>query len=455
VNGRADFPSEFLWGAATSAYQIEGAADEDGRGASIWDTFCATPGKVANGDSGEIACDSYNRYAQDIALMRELGLNAFRFSIAWPRIVPNGRGRVNEPGLDFYDRLVDELLAAGIRPFVTLYHWDLPQALEDAGGWPERATAEAFAEYVELVARRLGDRVRSWVTQNEPYCSSWLGYAVGVHAPGRTDEAAAVAAAHHVLLSHGLAVDVLRRESRDAQVGIVLDSWPVYPLSDDPRDVEATWEADGFRNRFFFDPVLRGRYPDDVLERLGANSLPIRDGDLTTIAAPIDFVGLNNYSRSIVAANGDGGPRNVPATDARTTAMGWEIYPHGIYEVLARFHREYGVDSLYVTENGAAFPDVRGHDGRIEDPERIDYLAQYLGAVARAIADGVPVHGYFVWSLLDNFEWAHGYSKRFGLLYVDYPTLERIPKSSFYWYRDLIGAGRLPEPQPQPTLGAT
>jgi beta-glucosidase len=455
VNGRADFPSEFLWGAATSAYQIEGAADEDGRGASIWDTFCATPGKVANGDSGEIACDSYNRYAQDIALMRELGLNAFRFSIAWPRIVPNGRGRVNEPGLDFYDRLVDELLAAGIRPFVTLYHWDLPQALEDAGGWPERATAEAFAEYVELVARRLGDRVRSWVTQNEPYCSSWLGYAVGVHAPGRTDEAAAVAAAHHVLLSHGLAVDVLRRESRDAQVGIVLDSWPVYPLSDDPRDVEAAWEADGFRNRFFFDPVLRGRYPDDVLERLGANSLPIRDGDLTTIAAPIDFVGLNNYSRSIVAANGDGGPRNVPATDARTTAMGWEIYPHGIYEVLARFHREYGVDSLYVTENGAAFPDVRGHDGRIEDPERIDYLAQYLGAVARAIADGVPVHGYFVWSLLDNFEWAHGYSKRFGLLYVDYPTLERIPKSSFYWYRDLIGAGRLPEPQPQPTLGAT
>jgi beta-glucosidase len=453
VNGRADFPSEFLWGAATSAYQIEGAADEDGRGASIWDTFCATPGKVANGDSGEIACDSYNRYAQDIALMRELGLNAFRFSIAWPRIVPNGRGRVNEPGLDFYDRLVDELLAAGIRPFVTLYHWDLPQALEDAGGWPERATAEAFAEYVELVARRLGDRVRSWVTQNEPYCSSWLGYAVGVHAPGRTDEAEAVAAAHHVLLSHGLAVDVLRRESRDAQVGIVLDSWPVYPLSDDPRDVEAAWEADGFRNRFFFDPVLRGRYPDDVLERLGANSLPIRDGDLTTIAAPIDFVGLNNYSRSIVAANGDGGPRNVPATDARTTAMGWEIYPHGIYEVLARFHREYGVDSLYVTENGAAFPDVRGHDGRIEDPERIDYLAQYLGAVARAIADGVPVHGYFVWSLLDNFEWAHGYSKRFGLLYVDYPTLERIPKSSFYWYRDLIGAGRLPEPQP--TLGAT
>jgi beta-glucosidase len=447
VNGRTDFPSGFLWGAATSAYQIEGGTDEDGRGASIWDTFCATPGKVQNGDTGAIACDSYHRYGQDIALMRELGLNAFRFSIAWPRIVPEGRGRVNEAGLDFYDRLVDELLAAGIRPFVTLYHWDLPQALEDAGGWPERATAEAFAEYVELVARRLGDRVRHWVTHNEPYCSSWLGYAVGVHAPGQTDEAAAVPAAHHVLLSHGLAVDVLRRESRDAQVGIVLDSWPVYPLSDDPRDVEAAWEADGFRNRLYFDPVLRGHYPEDVLERLGATSPPIRDGDLATIAAPIDFVGLNNYSRTIIAANGDGGPRNVPATNAPMTAMGWEIYPHGIYEVLARLHREYGVGSLYVTENGAAFPDVRGHDGRIEDPERIDYLAQYLGAVARAIADGIPVHGYFVWSLLDNFEWSHGYSKRFGLLYVDYPTLERIPKSSFYWYRDLIGAGRLPQPE--------
>jgi beta-glucosidase len=453
VNGRADFPNGFLWGAATSAYQIEGATDEDGRGESIWDTFCATPGKVHNGDSGAIACDSYHRYRLDIALMRELGLNAFRFSIAWPRIVPDGRGRVNEPGLDFYDRLVDELLAADIRPFVTLYHWDLPQALEDAGGWPERATAEAFAEYAELVARRLGDRVRHWVTHNEPYCSSWLGYAVGAHAPGRTDPAAAVPAAHHVLLSHGLAVEVLRRESPDAEVGIVLDSWPVYPLSDDPRDVEAAWEADGFRNRLFFDPVLRGQYPEDVLERLGATSPPIRDGDLATIAEPIDFVGLNNYSRTIVAANGDGGPRNVPATDAPMTAMGWEIYPHGIYEVLARLHREYGVSSLYVTENGAAFPDVRGHDGRIDDPERIEYLAEYLGAVSGAIADGVPVHGYFVWSLLDNFEWSHGYSKRFGLLYVDFPTLERIPKSSFYWYRDLIGAGRLPVPEP--TLGAT
>lgn len=451
MNGRSDFPSDFLWGAATSAYQIEGATDEDGRGTSIWDTFCATPGKVWNGDSGAIACDYYHRYKQDIGLMQKLGLDAYRFSIAWPRVVPEGRGRVNQAGLDFYDRFVDDLLAAGIQPFATLYHWDLPQALENAGGWPERATAEAFGEYVEIVARRLGDRVSNWITQNEPYCSSWLGYALGLHAPGRTDVTAAAAAAHHVLLSHGLAVDALRRESSDAEVGIVLDSWPVYPATDDPRDAAAAWEADGFRNRLFFDPVLRGRYPEDVLERLDGAAPPVRDGDLATISAPIDFVGLNNYSRTIVGSNGDSEPRNVPAADSPMTEMGWEIWPDAIYDVLTRLHFEYDVAKLYVTENGAAFTDVRGHNGRVEDPERIDYLAQYLGAVARAIADGVPVRGYFVWSLLDNFEWSYGYSRRFGLLYVDYSTLERLPKSSFYWYRDLIGAGRLPEPK----LGVT
>jgi beta-glucosidase len=445
---RAEFPRDFAWGAATSAYQIEGATHEDGRGASIWDTFCATPGKIRNGDSGQVACDSYHRYPQDIARMRQLGLDSYRFSIAWPRIFPEGRGRLNERGLDFYDRLVDELLAAGIRPLATLYHWDLPQALENQGGWPDRATAEAFAEYVEAVARRLGDRVGHWVTHNEPYCSSWLGYGLGLHAPGRTDPAAAMAAAHHVLFSHGLAVDVLRRESPGAKVGIVLDSWPVYPASDDTRNVAAAWEADGYRNRLFFDPVFRGRYPEDVLERLDGASPPVREGDLATIAAPIDFVGLNNYSRTIVEADEDGRPRNLHADDAPVTATGWEIYPDGLYEVLKRLHLEYGVRSLYVTENGAAFADVRGEDGRIDDRDRIDYLSQYLGAVARAISDGVPVHGYFVWSLLDNFEWAQGYSKRFGLLYVDYTTLERIPKSSFYWYRDLIGAGRVPAPEP-------
>jgi beta-glucosidase len=378
--------------------------------------------------------------------MRELGLDAFRFSVAWPRVLPSGRGRVNAAGLDFYDRLVDEVLAAGIRPFVTLYHWDLPQPLDDAGGWPARETAEAFARYVEIVAERLGDRVLLWATHNEPYCAAWLGHVVGVHAPGRQNAAAGAAAAHHVLLSHGLAVDVLRRTSPGSEVGIVLDSWPIHPASDDPADVAAAHEVDGTRNRLFFDPVLRGSYPADVLDRLGRAGPPVRDGDLATISRPIDFLGVNNYSRSVVGANPEGGSPIVrDPRGKRRTAMGWEIYPDSIYEVLTRFHREYGVPKLYVTENGAAFPDVRGDDGAVDDPDRIDYLEQYLDAVGRAIADGAPVAGYFVWSLLDNFEWAEGCAKRFGLVYVDYETLERVPKSSFAWYRDLIASGRLPQ----------
>jgi beta-glucosidase len=449
VTRRREFPSDFVWGAATSAYQIEGAAAEDGRAPSIWDTFCAGEGNVRDGTSGAIACDFYHRYPQDIALMGELGLNGFRFSVAWPRVVPDGDGRVNEAGLDFYDRLVDELLAAGIRPFATLYHWDLPQALEDAGGWPVRATAEAFVGYVEAVAERLGDRVLDWATHNEPYCAAWLGYVVGVHAPGRTDVRDGAAAVHHVLLSHGLAVEAIRRESKGARVGIVLDSWPVHPATNDPADLAAAHEADGFRTRLFFDPILRGRYPEDVLDRLGDAAPPVRDGDLELIAAPLDFVGVNNYSRTVVSASAEGGATvEGPAHDAPTTAMGWEIYPDGLYELLTRLHREYGVQCLYVTENGAAFDDVPGGDGRIDDRDRIAYLDRYLGAVARAIDEGVPVRGYFVWSLLDNFEWAEGYAARFGIVYVDYPTQERIPKASFRWYRDLIASGRLPQLEP-------
>jgi beta-glucosidase len=363
--------------------------------------------------------------------------------------VPDGDGRVNEAGLDFYDRLVDELLAAGIRPFATLYHWDLPQALEDAGGWPVRETAEAFVGYVEAVAARLGDRVADWATHNEPYCAAWLGYVVGVHAPGRTEVRDGAAAVHHVLLSHGLAVEAIRRESKGARVGIVLDSWPVHPATDDPADLAAAHEADGFRTRLFFDPILRGRYPEDVLDRLGDAAPPVRDGDLELIAAPLDFVGVNNYSRTVVSASAEGGATvEGPAHDAPTTAMGWEIYPDGLYELLTRLHREYGVQCLYVTENGAAFDDVPGGDGRIDDRDRIAYLDRYLGAVARAIDEGVPVRGYFVWSLLDNFEWAEGYAARFGIVYVDYPTQERIPKASFRWYRDLIASGRLPQLEP-------
>jgi beta-glucosidase len=447
MNARAaadlTFPPEFVWGAATAAYQIEGAVAEEGRAPSIWDTFCATPGHVHNGDTGEVACDFYHRHRGDVALMRELGLTAFRFSIAWPRVVPEGRGRVNQAGLDFYDRLVDELLEAGIRPFPTLYHWDLPQALEDRGGWPARETATAFAEYVAVVADRLGDRVTDWTTHNEPFCSSWLGYSVGRHAPGRTDPALGLAAAHHVLLSHGYAVRVLRKLCPQAQVGIVLDSWPIHAVSDDPRDVHAAGVADALRNRLFFDPVLRGEYPAEVFERFGVEPSLVLDADLNAISEPVDFVGINNYSRSVVGADPETGePVEVAQPDAPRTGIGWEVYPDGICEVLTRLHRDYDVQSLYVTENGAAYPDSRSHDGEVRDVERIDYLERYIGSVGRAIESGVPVRGYFIWSLLDNFEWAHGYSQRFGIVYVDYPTLERVPKSSYRWYRDLIAATR-------------
>ena len=432
----------FVWGASASAYQIEGAASDDGRGTSIWDTFCAVPGNVRHGESGAVACDFYNRYEQDIDLMRELGLDVFRFSVAWPRVLPAGRGRVNGAGLDFYDRLVDALLAAGIAPFVTLYHWDLPQPLQDAGGWTERSTAEAFAEYAAIVGRRLGDRVRYWTTHNEPYCQPWLGHVEGIHAPGLRDVSAGTAALHHLLLSHGLAVEALRRECPRAEIGVVLDSWPAHPATDDPRDRAAAWEADGVRNRLVFDPILRGAYPVDVLERLRPAQPPVHADDLAVISTPLDFVGINNYSRTVVRADPvDGSPITLPAAPP-TTATGWEIYPDGMFEVLTRLHREYGVKSLYVTESGAAFHDVRSPDGSVHDPGRISYLTRYLDAVMRARGAGVPVHGFFVWSLLDNFEWNEGYSKRFGLVYVDFATLERVPKSSFSWFRQVIARER-------------
>jgi len=436
------FPADFRWGAAVSAYQVEGAVDEDGRGESIWDRFSAMPGNVVGGDSGAVACDSYHRYPEDIRLMRELGLNAYRFSIAWPRIVPEGRGRTNPAGLDFYDRLVDDLLAADIEPFVTLYHWDLPQPLEDQGGWPERATAEAFAEYVAVVAARLGDRVRNWITQCEPWVVGWLGYGTGEHAPGRKSDADALAAAHHVLLSHGLAADALRREADGARVGITIDLVAFHALSDSAEDLAAVARADGYRNRWILDPVLRGAYPEDVHDRFAPVLPAIEDGDLQTIAAPLDFLGVNYYTRSVVRADGDGRPVTVNE-DVERTEMGWEVYPDGLYELLLRLQAEYDPPPLYVTENGAAFPDYR-LNGTVEDPRRISYVDRHLDAIARAIEDGVPVHGYFLWSLLDNFEWSFGYSRRFGIVYVDYATLERVPKASFRWYRDFIASQKAP-----------
>jgi len=442
------FPHDFVWGAATASYQIEGAAREDGRGESVWDRFCATPGKVRNGDTGDVACDFYHRYRDDVALMRELGLDAFRFSVAWPRVLPDGRGRVNEAGLDFYDRLVDELLAHGLEPFATLFHWDTPQALEDAGGWPVRATAEAFVEYAELVAARLGDRVRYWTTHNEPWVHAWIGHAWGEHAPGRTSEADAVATAHHLLLSHGWAVDVIRRSAADAQVGITLNLAHAYAASDTPEDEAAAWRVDGEGNRWFLDPIYRGAYPADLLERNETVAPLVQDGDLDAIGAPLDFLGVNNYFRFVVSAT-DNGPRIERNPEAQETDMGWEVYPDGLHRLLVRVAHDYAPPAIYVTENGAAFGDVRGHDGRVHDPERTAYIASHIEAVSRAVADGAPVKGYFVWSLLDNFEWAFGYSKRFGIVYVDYPTLERVPKDSFYWYRDSI-ASRRTGPRPSP-----
>jgi beta-glucosidase len=442
----SSFPSDFVWGAATASYQIEGAVHEDGRGESVWDRFCATPGKVRGGDTGEIACDFYHRYRDDVRLMKELGLDAFRFSVAWPRVVPQGSGAVNEAGLDFYDRLVDELLANGIEPFATLFHWDTPQALEDAGGWPVRATAEAFVEYTDAVAARLGDRVRNWITHNEPWVYAWIGHAWGEHAPGRKSEADAVAAAHHLLLSHGWAVDAIRRAVPDAQVGITLNLSHAYPASEAPEDEAAAWRVDGEGNRWFLDPLFRGSYPADLLERNELVAPIVQDGDLDAVSVPIDFLGINNYFRFIVAAGADG-PRMARNPEAPYTDMDWEVYPDGLHRLLVRVAEDYSPPAIYITENGAAFSDLRTHDGRVHDVERISYLETYIGAVARGIADGSPVKGYFVWSLLDNFEWAMGYSRRFGLVYVDYPTLDRVPKDSFYWYRDLI-AGRREAPRP-------
>jgi beta-glucosidase len=437
----SSFPTDFVWGAATASYQIEGAAHADGRGESVWDRFCATPGKVRGGDSGEVACDFYHRYPQDIGLMRELGLDAFRFSVAWPRVLPTGRGQVNQAGLDFYDRLVDELLANDIEPFATLFHWDTPQALEDEGGWPARSTAEAFVEYTEAVVGRLGDRVHHWMTHNEPWVVAWIGHEWGVHAPGHTSDRLAVAAAHHLMLSHGWAVEAIRAASPDAEVGITLNLSHSYPETDSPEDEAAAWRVDGEGNRWFLDPIFRGSYPADLLERNETVAEFVQEGDLEAISAPIDFLGVNNYFRFVVSGDGER-PRMVQDPEAQRTDMGWEVYPDGLHRLLVRVAEDYAPPAIYVTENGAAFPDVRVHDGRVHDLERVAYLESHVDAVARAVADGAPVKGYFVWSMLDNFEWSHGYQKRFGIVYIDYPTLERVPKDSFYWYRDFIGTRR-------------
>ncbi|MDI2131656.1 GH1 family beta-glucosidase [Yinghuangia seranimata] len=460
----ADFPPGFVWGAATAAYQIEGAVAADGRTPSIWDTFSHTPGRVHDGDTGDTAADHYARYREDVALMAGLGLGAYRFSVAWSRIVPAADGRVEPRGLAFYDRLVDALLDAGVAPALTLYHWDLPQYLQDAGGWTNRDTATRFADYARVVGERLGDRVRLWTTLNEPWCAAFLGHASGVHAPGVTDPAAALTAHHHLLLAHGEAVAALRAVlPADRSVSLVLNPAAVRAASADPLDTDAARRVDGLANRIFLDPVLRGRYPEDVLRDTASVTdwSFVRDGDLAAISRPIDAMGVNYYTPTVVAggaapgeARNDGHGASAfspwPACeDVRflhapgpRTAMDWPVDPDGLYDVLMRLHAEAPGLPLMVTENGAAYEDAPDPDGRVADPRRQAYIAAHLAAVRRAIGAGAEVRGYFVWSLLDNFEWAYGYAKRFGIVRVDFASGRRTLKDSARWYASVIAAHR-------------
>ncbi|MFD8086577.1 GH1 family beta-glucosidase [Kitasatospora sp. NPDC059722] len=440
----SDLPADFLFGAATAAYQIEGSVDADGRAPSIWDTFSHTPGRIAAGDTGDTACDHYRRWPQDVALMHRLGLDAYRFSIAWPRVVPLADGTVNQAGLDFYDRLVDALLDAGIVPFPTLYHWDLPQAQQDRGGWPARSTAERFAEYAAVVGARLGDRVTHWATLNEPLCSAWIGHLDGTMAPGLTDLTAAVRASYHLHLGHGLALAALRSAVPGAQIGIVNNLSPIEPATRSAADRAAAARADGHVNRWWLDPVLGRGYPADMRAEYGVD-LPVRPGDLELIAAPLDWLGLNYYFRQVVADDPHGPAprfRQLPGPNPRHTAMPWEVHASGLEQLLLRLTHDYGVRRIYVTENGSAYPDTVAPDGSVHDPERTAYLRDHLAACARAAARGAAPAGYFAWSLLDNFEWAYGYDKRFGLVHVDYPSQRRTVKTSGRTYADLIAAHR-------------
>ncbi|MFD5574711.1 GH1 family beta-glucosidase [Streptomyces cadmiisoli] len=436
----AALPHDFLWGTATAAYQIEGAVAEDGRSPSIWDTFSHTPGRIANGDNGDVACDHYHRWREDVSLMRRLGTNAYRLSVAWPRVVPGGDGAVNAKGLAFYDELVDALLEADITPSVTLYHWDLPQALQDRGGWPERETAEHFAAYAAVVAERLGDRVTHWTTLNEPLCSAWIGHLEGTMAPGWTDLTAAVRASYHLLLAHGLGMQAIKAAAPHAQVGIVNNLSTIHAATDRPEDLAAARRMDGHTNRWWLDPVHGRGFPQDMREVYRVD-LPEQPGDADVIGARLDWLGLNYYFPQTVADD-----PAAPAPFVRTvrrdgvprTGMDWEIDASGIEELLLRLTSEYGPRRLYVTENGSSFPDVVRPDGTIDDPERRAYLEQHLAACASAARKGAPLAGYFAWSLLDNFEWAYGYDKRFGLVHVDYATQIRTIKGSGHRYAEIV-----------------
>ncbi len=443
---RISFPDDFLWGTATSSYQIEGAWQEDGKGESIWDRFTHTPGKIKDGSTGDVACDHYHRYREDVALMKEVGLRGYRFSVCWPRILPAGKGEVNQKGLDFYSRLTDSLLEAGIEPLLTLYHWDLPQALEDQGGWTNRDIARWFGDYAAVVARALGDRIKLWTTLNEPQIFGMLGYATGQHAPGAMDQLQYILLSHYINLAHADGVAAIRNEASAAKVGCVLQLPPIHPRSDSDEDRRAARVMDGLMNRWYAEPALLGRYPEDILELFKDLDLPILDGDLERMNQPLDFAGLNLYSRLFAYHD-----PNIPLIEgmldfdyrrpgAEYTHFGWELYPKSIYESLMRFKNEWGDTDVYVTENGIAAEDQLV-DGKVNDQDRIDFLAAYLAEVRRAMDDGVKVKGFFQWSFMDNFEWAEGYTSRWGIVYVDYESLERTLKASAHWYRNLIESG--------------
>ncbi len=437
-----NFPEDFLWGAATASYQIEGAYREDGKGENIWDRFSHIPGKIYEGDNGDVACDHYHRYEEDIEIMKKIGLKTYRFSISWARIFPDGSGKPNPKGMEFYKKLIGKLKENGIMPAVTLYHWDLPQMLQDIGGWANRDTVYSFVEYAKYVFDNLGSQVPIWITHNEPFVAAIVSNWIGRHAPGITDFQTALRVAHHLLLSHGLAVKAYRESGHKGEIGITLNMNPVYPASENDKDKAAAIRFNEYLNKWYADPVLKGTYPADLLEWFGDRGLApeILDGDMSAINQPIDFLGINNYYSSFIRHDEHNWPvyASEIATGRDRTKMDWEINPEGLHDLLVYLDKEYSGIKIIITENGAAFNDIVNFDGKVEDDNRLNYLYKHLEQVHRAIGSGANVKGYYAWSLLDNFEWGHGYSKRFGLVYVDFKTQKRILKKSAHWYGDVI-----------------
>ncbi len=438
---KSEFPDDFMWGCSTSSFQIEGAASEAGRVPSIWDHFAEQAGRIRDGSDARVACDHYHRWQEDLDIAQRMGLNAYRFSISWPRVITDATGTINEEGLQFYSDLVDGMLARGLQPWATLYHWDLPQYLQEQGGWENRATVYAYLNFADVVSRRLGDRIKNWITHNEPWCTAMHGNWDGMHAPGKRDFRVALQVCHHVLLSHGLAVPLLRQNVPDAKVGIALSLHPLRPATTAAKDVEATRRHDGLRNRWFLDPLHGRGYPQDIWDLAGAAAPQVQRGDLEAIAAPLDFLGVNYYFPEVIQDAPEKPPlatNVVHDPDCERTAFGWEVAPQGMASLLRRIQRDYQPVPMYLTENGCTYDDVVEADGSIRDTKRRDYFIRHLAVLREVIREGIDVRGYFAWSLIDNFEWAEGYVRRFGMVYIDFQTQQRTLKMSGHWYRDFL-----------------